>query len=203
LPLADAILERLRAAGDAGLARTEIHNAVGRHRAADQLDAALAHLQEHRLAYMRTKETGGRPEERWFAGVDDKPAGDVVVEPGPPTGKSEVPPKDEGSRPADPAPSVEDAGPPPEAASEGASNVTAPEPKPNATASPTPSSEDVRAIRAELMRQGSRDAQTLARATNKSVAAVREALDGWAEREKLASGLVLYYPPTPRPGATP
>jgi hypothetical protein len=67
-PLADELLRLLRGAGPAGLTRTDMLHAFGRHRSADRIGRALGLLLEHRLARfekLQEKETG-RPVERWF-----------------------------------------------------------------------------------------------------------------------------------------
>lgn len=65
-PLADEVRELLRNA-PAGLTRTELVAALGRHQFGDKLTSALAALQSAGLARCERKETGGRPSERWFA----------------------------------------------------------------------------------------------------------------------------------------
>jgi hypothetical protein len=64
-PVADEILRLLRAAGEAGVSRTDISNHLGRHQQAIRISQALAVLLEHGLARMDKEETGGRPGERW------------------------------------------------------------------------------------------------------------------------------------------
>jgi hypothetical protein len=66
-PLADDLLRRLRAAGAAGLSRSEISHAFSRHKDAGRLDQALALLTQHRRIRCETHQTGGRPEERYHA----------------------------------------------------------------------------------------------------------------------------------------
>ena len=68
-PVADEVLRLLRAAGKAGITRTEIRDFFGRNRSTDRICRALGLLQEHKLARSTsTQEKGsGRPVERWFA----------------------------------------------------------------------------------------------------------------------------------------
>jgi hypothetical protein len=64
---ADTILRALRIRPD-GMTRTEIIALFNRHIKADVLSRALDLLREHGLARCETKkDTGGAPEERWFA----------------------------------------------------------------------------------------------------------------------------------------
>jgi hypothetical protein len=65
-PLCDEILRALRNAPQ-GMTRTEIRELLGRHQPADRISVALGLLLEYGLARFEKKETGGRPEERWFA----------------------------------------------------------------------------------------------------------------------------------------
>ncbi len=66
-PTADTILRALRIRPD-GMTRTEIIALFNRHIKADALSRALDLLREHGLARCETKkDTGGAPEERWFA----------------------------------------------------------------------------------------------------------------------------------------
>ena len=48
-----------------GMTRTEIRQLLGGSYAADRIQAALDLLRMHRLAYMTSEESGGRPTERW------------------------------------------------------------------------------------------------------------------------------------------
>jgi hypothetical protein len=66
-PVADGILEALRAAGEEGLSRTEIRDLFARHQSADRINGALGELLK--LGRVRKEEvaTGGRPSERWYA----------------------------------------------------------------------------------------------------------------------------------------
>jgi hypothetical protein len=67
-PYADTILRALRAAGAAGLSRTDLINLFGRHLAANKIDAALvALLSAGKVRRGGMKKTGGRPVEMWFA----------------------------------------------------------------------------------------------------------------------------------------
>jgi hypothetical protein len=67
-PVADDLLRILRAAAD-GLTRTQISNHFGRHQSTDRISQALALLAEHYRVHRRQSATGGRPEERWYAGA--------------------------------------------------------------------------------------------------------------------------------------
>jgi hypothetical protein len=65
-PTADTILQALRNAPH-GLDRTEISSLFARHKRAEEISRALAILQEHGIAEVRTPtcEGGGRPSEVW------------------------------------------------------------------------------------------------------------------------------------------
>jgi hypothetical protein len=63
--VADELLRLLRSAGDVGLTRLEIYNALGRHKSREQIGLALAALASRKLVAVEKRETGGRPEERW------------------------------------------------------------------------------------------------------------------------------------------
>jgi hypothetical protein len=65
-PLADEVLRVLRGCPE-GMSRTDLMHHFERHQKSDRIGRALALLAEHRLAYPQRRETGGRPEERWFA----------------------------------------------------------------------------------------------------------------------------------------
>lgn len=65
-PVADEILRVLRVNPD-GQTRTEIWQHFQRHKSKQRIDAALAMLEDYKLARMETEDTGGRPSERWFA----------------------------------------------------------------------------------------------------------------------------------------
>ena len=69
-PLADELLERLHSAGEDGLTRTQIRDALGRNRSGSRIDQALHELARHRLAHIEQESTDGRPGrpvERWRA----------------------------------------------------------------------------------------------------------------------------------------
>jgi len=66
-PLADQILAMLRQAGEKGMTRTEISNALGRNAKADKLDAALDILSRQGKVSGEQESTGGRPTRRWRA----------------------------------------------------------------------------------------------------------------------------------------
>jgi hypothetical protein len=63
--LADRLLALLTDAGPAGLTRTEIRDALGRHARRDAVDTALALLAERDLATEASEATKGRPSSRW------------------------------------------------------------------------------------------------------------------------------------------
>ena len=65
-PVADDVLKRIRAAGDAGIAQTDLTLAYGRHGTAN-LNRALGRLQELGLIEAVQRETGGRPATYWRA----------------------------------------------------------------------------------------------------------------------------------------
>jgi hypothetical protein len=60
---ADAILEALAVRGP--MTRTEIHGLFGRHKRAEEIDAALARLEMHKRVRRSTRETAGRWAEVW------------------------------------------------------------------------------------------------------------------------------------------
>jgi hypothetical protein len=66
-PVADAILQALRNAGDSGLTRTGIRDLFKRHQGADRINAALGELLRLGRVRRKTEQTGGRPTERWVA----------------------------------------------------------------------------------------------------------------------------------------
>jgi hypothetical protein len=66
-PVADAILQALRNAGDRGLTRTEIRDLFKRHQGADRINSALGELLRLGRVRRETEQTGGRPTERWVA----------------------------------------------------------------------------------------------------------------------------------------
>jgi hypothetical protein len=65
-PVADDILRLLRANPD-GAARTDLMNYFGRNQSSERIGRALGLLVVHRRVEARRVETGGRPQERWFA----------------------------------------------------------------------------------------------------------------------------------------
>jgi hypothetical protein len=65
-PVADELLRLLRKSS-AGQTRTSIRDYFQRNASADQIGRALGLLLQHRLARCEQRQTGGRPEERWFA----------------------------------------------------------------------------------------------------------------------------------------
>lgn len=66
-PVADQVLDALRAARPDGITRTGISNLLGRHQAAERIGAALALLERRGLARRESVQTGGAPAERWTA----------------------------------------------------------------------------------------------------------------------------------------
>jgi hypothetical protein len=70
-PTADLILARLREAPD-GLRLKGIHDALGRHYAAEEIDRALQALAARDLVREEKEKTGGRPATRWSAVEDGK-----------------------------------------------------------------------------------------------------------------------------------
>ena len=67
-PVADTILDALRAAGSAGLTRTKISNLFSRNAAANQIARALGELARRGLAGQRKGDAAtGRPAEIWIA----------------------------------------------------------------------------------------------------------------------------------------
>jgi Bifunctional DNA primase/polymerase, N-terminal/Protein of unknown function (DUF3987) len=66
-PVADAILQALRNAGDTGLTWTEIRDLFKRHQGAERINAALGELLRLGRVERQTEQTGGRPTERWVA----------------------------------------------------------------------------------------------------------------------------------------
>jgi hypothetical protein len=65
--LADKLRAMLKEAGDDGLSRTEIREALGGKIGADEIDAALALLRGRGYARVEHQRSGGRPVERWYA----------------------------------------------------------------------------------------------------------------------------------------
>jgi hypothetical protein len=66
-PVADAILNALREAGEDGLTRTQLRDLFGRHKDSTRIEAALNLLREHGKADHRTQPTDGRAAEVWLA----------------------------------------------------------------------------------------------------------------------------------------
>jgi hypothetical protein len=66
-PVADQILEALRASGKKGMTKTEISHLLGRNRSAARIDRALILLLSTGRARRKTQRTGGRQAEKWFA----------------------------------------------------------------------------------------------------------------------------------------
>jgi hypothetical protein len=64
-PVADNILEALRAAGNDGLTRTEIRDLFGRHKSAERINQALGELLRLGRVGKIVERSGGRPTERW------------------------------------------------------------------------------------------------------------------------------------------
>jgi hypothetical protein len=67
-PLADKVLEKLKAAGEAGLNRRELSAAFSRNVEAKKLLDALVKLRNQGRAWNVEETTGGRPGDRWRAG---------------------------------------------------------------------------------------------------------------------------------------
>jgi hypothetical protein len=65
-PVADAIIEALRAAGEQGMSRTEIRDLFKRHRSAERINGALELLLKVERVRCEYQVTSGRPTERWF-----------------------------------------------------------------------------------------------------------------------------------------
>ena len=65
-PVADQIVEGLRAVGKDGMTRTEISNLFGRNTSADRIPRALADLLKLGRVRRQREDTGGRAAERWF-----------------------------------------------------------------------------------------------------------------------------------------
>ena len=68
-PLADEILRALRAAGTAGMTRTEISDYFRRHESAERVGNALEYLNQRKLAMVERSPTKGRAAETW-KGID-------------------------------------------------------------------------------------------------------------------------------------
>jgi hypothetical protein len=66
-PVSDPILEALRNAGDAGMSRTNIRDLLGRNKSKERIDAALALLEDRRLAERRVNLAVSGRLEIWVA----------------------------------------------------------------------------------------------------------------------------------------
>jgi hypothetical protein len=66
-PVADSLMEALRAAGSDGLTRTEIRDHFGRHKSAERINQALGELLRLGRVRKTSEQTGGRSTQRWFA----------------------------------------------------------------------------------------------------------------------------------------
>ncbi len=65
--IADELMRRLERAGDAGLTRTDMRDAFGRHQSAERIGAALEMLRTKERVTCEAVNTGGRPVELWRA----------------------------------------------------------------------------------------------------------------------------------------
>jgi hypothetical protein len=65
-PVADGILRSLRAAGTAGMTRTDIRDLFKRHQAVERIGAALKLLERRGLAHIEARKTNGRDAEVWL-----------------------------------------------------------------------------------------------------------------------------------------
>lgn len=65
-PLADEILRMLRQSQQ-GMTRTDISNALGRHRKANEIGSALTRLLDHHLVRFDSQSTAGRPVQIWYS----------------------------------------------------------------------------------------------------------------------------------------
>jgi hypothetical protein len=65
--VADELLEALRAAGEAGMSRTEIRDLFARHKKMDRINGALHLLLKLGRVRKVNVPTGGRPTEMWYA----------------------------------------------------------------------------------------------------------------------------------------
>ena len=70
--IADEILLTLQA-NPTGMSRDDIRQLFNRHRSSHEIARALGLLLSNKLAHCKNQPTGGRPEERWFAGSDSAP----------------------------------------------------------------------------------------------------------------------------------
>jgi len=66
-PVADDIMEALRAVGAEGISRTQIRDLFGRHKSADRINRALGELLKLGRVRKEDVPTGGRPTEKWYA----------------------------------------------------------------------------------------------------------------------------------------
>ena len=66
-PLADDLLRLIRTAGQNGMTRTAMSNALSRHQTADRIDACLSLLVRRQLARCDRVNTSGRPSDVWRA----------------------------------------------------------------------------------------------------------------------------------------
>jgi len=65
-PVADRILTALKEAGSEGMTRTQIRDLFKRNKDARTIERALTLLERLGRACKETRDTGGKPEERWF-----------------------------------------------------------------------------------------------------------------------------------------
>lgn len=77
--LADRLRQLLHRAAENGLSLTEIQNLTGRNYTSEDLDGALAHLSTAGLAVMVKRQTGGRPETRWYEKNEENEQSDSTV----------------------------------------------------------------------------------------------------------------------------
>jgi hypothetical protein len=66
-PVADELLRLIRGAGTAGVTRTQIRDAFGRHQRSERIELALRFLAERTLVNFERVATNGRPLEVWSA----------------------------------------------------------------------------------------------------------------------------------------
>ncbi len=66
-PVANQIVEALRAKGEEGMTRTDISHLFKRHKSAERTDGALALLLKSGRVRREREETKGRAAERWYA----------------------------------------------------------------------------------------------------------------------------------------
>lgn len=71
-PVADEILRSLRSRMHTGMSRNDIANLFARNKGSERIGTALNLLLEHGLTRCEQIKTGGRPQERWYAVVDDE-----------------------------------------------------------------------------------------------------------------------------------